>query len=486
MLFNSLSFLLFFPITTFIYFALPHRFRWVHLLACSCLFYASFIPGYLLILLGVIAIDYLAGLGIEQSSGGLRRAFLVASLLANVGILAAFKYFNFFNGNVRALAEALHWNYPVRDLGWLLPIGLSFHTFQSMSYTIEVYLGRQKAERHLGIYALYVMFYPQLVAGPIERPQHLLHQFREYHAFDADRVFSGLRLMLWGFFKKLVVADRLAPIVDAVYANPHAYGGGCLLGATYFFAIQIYCDFSGYSDVAIGAARVLGFDLMKNFDRPYAAASVAEFWRRWHISLSTWFRDYLYIPLGGSRVSKARWCFNIMVVFLVSGMWHGSNWTYLAWGGLHGILVIISRSTEKWRSRAERLLGLAAVPAVSRIAGILVTFNLVAIAWIFFRATSVGEAGWILSHLGSRPWLAYPSYTEFPLGIVPYRPSQIRLALLLILAMWLTEWAASLSGAVERWLRQPAWVRWPAYYALILCLLLIGDLGTRTFIYFQF
>lgn len=486
MLFNSISFLLFFPVTTILYYALPHRVRWVHLLACSCLFYASFVPGYLLILLGVVVIDYLAGLGIERSSGGARRAFLVASIVANVGILALFKYFNFFNGNVRALAGALHWNYPVRDLGWLLPIGLSFHTFQSMSYTIEVYLGRQRAERHLGIYALYVMFYPQLVAGPIERPQNLLHQFREYHPFDADRTFSGLRLMLWGFFKKLVVADRLAPIVDAIYGNPHAYGGGCLLAATYFFAIQIYCDFSGYSDVAIGAARVLGFGLMKNFDRPYAAASVAEFWRRWHISLSTWFRDYLYIPLGGSRVSRRRWCFNIMAVFLISGMWHGSNWTYLVWGGLHGLLVIASRSTEKWRAAMQRTIGLAVHPAMSRALAVFVTFNLVAAAWIFFRASSIQDAAWIVSHLGRRPWLAFPNFSEFPMGIVPFRLSQIRLALALIMGMWLVEWAASFNQAAEKWSRQPVWVRWPAYYALIVCLLLIGDLGTRTFIYFQF
>jgi D-alanyl-lipoteichoic acid acyltransferase DltB (MBOAT superfamily) len=486
MLFNSLSFLIFFPVTTIIYFALPQRFRWVHLLACSCLFYASFIPRYLIVLLGVILIDFGAGLGIERSRGPMRRVFLVASLLANVGILAAFKYFNFFNGNVRALAETLHWNYPVRDLGWLLPIGLSFHTFQSMSYTIEVYLGRQKAERHLGIYALYVMFYPQLVAGPIERPQSLLHQFREHHAFDADRIFSGLRLMLWGFFKKLVVADRLAPVVDAVYGNPHAYGGGWLLAATYFFAIQIYCDFSGYSDVAIGAARVLGFGLMKNFDRPYAAASVPEFWRRWHISLSTWFRDYLYIPLGGSRVPVLRWCFNIMVVFVVSGMWHGSNWTYLAWGALHGILVIGSRLTRRARARIASIIRVAPHPLFSRVASVFVTFNLVALTWIFFRASSIGEAGWILSHLGSGPWLAHPDSMDFPMGIVPYRPSQIRLALLLVLAMWLTEWAGAIRGAAEKWARQPAWVRWPAYYALIVCLLLVGDLGTRTFIYFQF
>ncbi|HSU69728.1 MAG TPA: MBOAT family O-acyltransferase, partial [Tepidisphaeraceae bacterium] len=348
MLFNSFTFLVFFPVTTFIYFALPHRYRWLHLLACSCLFYASFIPGYLLILLAVILIDYVAGIGIEQSAGRLRKLLLLVSLLANVGVLAVFKYFNFVNANLHALSQALHWNYPVRDLGWLLPIGLSFHTFQSMSYTIEVYRGNQKAERNLGIYALYVMFYPQLVAGPIERPQNLLHQFREHHVFDSDRVFSGLRLMLWGFFKKLVVADRIAPLVDSVYLHPHEYGGGWIVLGTYLFAIQIYCDFSGYSDVAIGAARVLGFRLMTNFDRPYAATSVAEFWRRWHISLSTWFRDYLYVPLGGSRVSFVRWAFNILVVFIVSGLWHGAAWTFLIWGALHGVFLVGTRLIERW------------------------------------------------------------------------------------------------------------------------------------------
>jgi alginate O-acetyltransferase complex protein AlgI len=486
MLFNSLSFLVFFPITTIIYFALPHRFRWVHLLLCSCLFYASFIPGYLLILFGVIAIDYIAGLGIERSTGKLRTVLLTVSLLANVGILAAFKYFNFVNGNVRAMAEALHWNYPVRDLGWLLPIGLSFHTFQSMSYTIEVYLGRQKAERNPGIYALYVLFFPQLVAGPIERPQNLLHQFREPHEFDPDRVYSGLRLMLWGFFKKLVVADRLAPVVDAVYRDPHLYGGGWLLVATYFFAIQIYCDFSGYSDVAIGAARVLGFRLMTNFDRPYASTSVAEFWRRWHISLSTWFRDYLYIPLGGNRVRPSRWCLNITIVFLVSGAWHGANWTYLAWGGLHGAYLIFSRFTTRIRSRLTEMFGLAQHSAIARGWSIFVTFNLVCIAWVFFRAASMSQAWWILSHLGRGPLFDRPSANAFMLAIVPFRPSQIKLALILVIAMEAVQWAASTRNSVKKWSAQPMWVRWSAYYALILFILFIGDLGARSFIYFQF
>jgi D-alanyl-lipoteichoic acid acyltransferase DltB (MBOAT superfamily) len=225
---------------------------------------------------------------------------------------------------------------------------------------------------------------------------------------------------------------------------------------------------------------------MTNFDRPYAATSVAEFWRRWHISLSTWFRDYLYIPLGGSRVSPPRWAFNILIVFLISGMWHGSNWTYLAWGGLHGVLVILSRSAERLRSRLGGAIGLLRLPGLSRAVGAFVTFNLVSLAWIFFRSSSIGQAGWIVAHLASRHWLARPPFTAFPLGIVPYRPSQLRLALFLIVAMMLIEWAGSVRGIVRQWSRQPVWVRWPAYYALILFLLLVGDLGTRTFIYFQF
>jgi alginate O-acetyltransferase complex protein AlgI len=376
MLFNTLSFLLFFPLTTAAYFALPHRSRWAFLLACSTLFYSGWIivasehaPWawlYLLVLAFVILVDYLAGLAIDATRGTTRKLFLIASLLANIGILGIFKYFTFLNANFHSLGQFLHFNFPVRHLGLLLPIGLSFHTFQSMSYTIEVYLGRQRAEKHLGIYALYVMFYPQLVAGPIERPQNLLHQLREYHEFDADRIFSGLRLMLWGYFKKVVIADRLGAIVDPIYHNPRAWGGAYLWLATCFFAFQIYCDFAGYCDIAIGAARVLGVKLMDNFDRPYAARSIADFWRRWHISLSTWFRDYLYIPLGGNRVPLPRWCVNVMIVFVISGLWHGASWTFVIWGALHGFYLIIERAAAVLRQRLAVKTAVRLPPSVFR------------------------------------------------------------------------------------------------------------------------
>src|SRR5262245_25802672 len=300
MLFNSLQFCVFFFVVTSLFFVLPHRWRWLLLLIASCYFYMAFIPVYILILGFTIVIDYIAGILIEDAQGKKRKFLLIASLIANVGVLFVFKYFNFLANSFTDLATALS-GQQVAHIGLriILPIGLSFHTFQSMSYTIEVYRGNQKAERHFGIYALYVMFYPQLVAGPIERPQNLLPQFRQNHNFDYQRVTSGLRLMAWGLFKKTVVADRLALFVNKIYAEPGSFDGPVLLLATLFFAFQIYCDFSGYSEIAIGSARVMGFNLMQNFDRPYHARSISEFWRRWHISLSTWFRDYLYFPLGG-------------------------------------------------------------------------------------------------------------------------------------------------------------------------------------------
>jgi alginate O-acetyltransferase complex protein AlgI len=319
MLFNSLEFLLFFPIVTILYFVFPYRFRWALLLAASCYFK----PIYILILGFTIIIDYYAGIYIEQSEGKKRKFYLTLSLIANIGVLAVFKYYNFLNLNLTWLLEGFSLKNPVSFLSIALPVGLSFHTFQAMSYTIEVYRGNQKAEHHFGIYALYVMFYPQLVAGPIERPQNVLHQFYEKHDFDYQRVTDGLKLMAWGMFKKVVISDRLAVMVSQVYNDPYQQTGVPLLVGTICFSIQIFCDFSGYSDIALGSAEVMGFRLMKNFDRPYYAKTISEFWKRWHISLSTWFRDYLYISLGGNRVSKWRREYNLFIVFLVSWVLFG-------------------------------------------------------------------------------------------------------------------------------------------------------------------
>jgi len=323
MLFNSLEFLIFFPIVTLLFFLLPHRFRWFHLLVASC------IPVYIFILFLTIIIDYIAGILIENTKGRKRKLYLIISLISNIGVLAIFKYFNFFIDNTNELLYSIGITttssyLPILNI--ILPIGLSFHTFQAMSYTIEVFRGNQKAEHHFGIYALYVMFYPQLVAGPIERPQNVLHQFHERHYFSRQNLIDGLRLMLWGLFKKVVIADRAAQYVNIVYGNPENYHYLNLVIATLLFSIQIYCDFSGYSDMALGAAKTMGFDLTVNFRRPYFAKNIQDFWSRWHISLSTWFRDYLYIPLGGNRKGVIKRYMNTILVFVVSGFWHGASW----------------------------------------------------------------------------------------------------------------------------------------------------------------
>ena len=394
MLFNSLDFLLFFPIVTILYFLLPHKYRWIHLLLASCIFYMAFVPVYILILFFTIVIDYIAGIVIENAEKKKRKFFLTVSIVANAGVLAVFKYYNFFIGNVNDLLHSLHVSTAnIPFLSILLPIGLSFHTFQAMSYTIEVYRGKQKAEKHFGIYALYVMFYPQLVAGPIERPQNMLHQFREKHNFDSQNLLEGLRLMLWGFFKKLVIADRLALYVNSVYNSPGNYHYMNLIIATIFFAIQIYCDFSGYSDIAIGAAKTMGFNLMTNFNKPYFSKNIQEFWKTWHISLSTWFRDYVYISLGGNRVPVKRIYFNVAIVFVVSGFWHGANWTYIVWGALHAFYILFYmflKNTFRINIKENRLLNLAYIAF---------TFLIVAFAWIFFRANSVSDAFLIVSHI---------------------------------------------------------------------------------------
>ncbi len=388
MVFNSLQFLVFFGIVTSAYFLLAHKYRWALLLLASCYFYMAFVPVYLGILGLTIVIDYFAGIYLERFQGGAKKIFLGCSLLANLGVLAVFKYYFFFTDNFNFLANyfSLPVHFPV--FNFLLPIGLSFHTFQAMSYTIEVYRGNQKAERNFGIYSLYVIFYPQLVAGPIERPQNLIHQFYEKHVWDSDRVKLGLLQMMQGFFKKVVIADRLAMVVDPAYANLSNQSTLNLIMASIFYSFQIYCDFSGYSDIAIGASKVMGFKLMNNFNAPYTAKSIPDFWRRWHISLSTWFKDYVYFSLGGNRVSVPRWYINIMIVFILSGFWHGASWNFVIWGALHGLFQLMGLTLN-------RVFPHLAADQLRSVAGIwmyrLFTFLLVTIAWVFFRIPKFGD-----------------------------------------------------------------------------------------------
>lgn len=484
MVFNSFAFFVFFPVVTGLYFLLPHRARWALLLIASCGFYAWFIPAYLLVLGGVIAIDYVAGIGLERTAGHRRKLLLAVSLCANLGVLAVFKYFDFLDENVARLARQIGWNYGLHTLAWALPIGLSFHTFQAMAYTIEVYRGRVAAERHFGLYALYVMFYPQLVAGPIERPQNLLPQLREVHRFDYDNAVSGLRLMAWGLFKKVVVADRLAVLVGLVHAAPQNFDGPVLFLATLSFIIQAFCDFSGYSDIAIGSARVMGFQLMRNFDRPFQAQTFADLWRRWHISLSTWFRDYLYTPMRRSRLRILPWWSVLVLVFILSGLWHGASWTYVVWGGLNGALIVGGKVTEPWRERLAGAIGLTRLPAFRQVLKAAITVSLFSLTCIFFRAHSLPDAwvffarlplGW--DHIAASTWLR----PEVSAALQTALPGLLGAAVIETAHLLQRRWPGQSLLAV-----QPPWVRWSLYYAGLAALLLLSTEMTAPFIYFQF
>jgi alginate O-acetyltransferase complex protein AlgI len=469
MLFNSLQFLLFFIIVTLTYFVLPHRYRWIFLLVASCFFYMSFIPVYILILGFTILIDYFAGIMIEKSVGHKRKLFLIASLVANIGVLAVFKYYNFLLDNVSTIIGNFHLSNPLPALKIILPIGLSFHTFQAMSYTIEVYRGKQVAERKFGIFALYVMFYPQLVAGPIERPQNLLHQFKEFHQFDFERFKNGFTLIAFGLFKKVVIADRLSLAVDYSYSNINTQSGLSLMAATFFYAFQIYCDFSGYSDIAIGSAQIMGFKLMDNFQTPYFSKSITEFWHRWHISLSTWFRDYLYIPLGGSRVKISRLFFNLFIVFFISGLWHGANWTFLIWGSVHGLLMILTIIKNKALVKFNITLP---TNVLFKIFNITVTFSLVCLAWVFFRSPNVNDAFHILQKISQ-------TTLHDKVSLFYYRYELI-FCLILIFSLCIKE---------KYWFKINVKDNWKFYLiniAILFGCYFFGVFNLKQFIYFQF
>lgn len=384
--FNTLEFLLFLPAVLALHWALPHRLRWALLLASSWLFYFGWEPMAGLLLVAVTAATWLCGLGAaREKPPAVRRACLAMALGACLGCLGVFKYAGFFAGLIHGG--------PAWRL--LLPVGISFYTFQALSYVLDVYRGRTAPEGHFGYYALFISFFPQLVAGPIERSGRLLPQLRRERTLSREQLSAGGWLLLTGYFKKAAIADGLAPLVDAVYAAPGQAGGPEIIAATALFGLQIYCDFSGYSDIARGSAGLLGVELMENFQAPYAARSIREFWRRWHISLTAWFTDYVYIPLGGSRRGLPRRCFNIMAVFLLSGLWHGADWTFVAWGGIHGIYQVcgvLAARRAGGRTPQGRGTGLLRCAA---------TFSLVTFAWLFFRAQSMADAWLLLSRLGT-------------------------------------------------------------------------------------
>ena len=493
MLFNSTQFIIFFPVVVFFYFLLPHRFRWMLLLVASYYFYMCWKAEYLLLILGSTIVDYIAAIQMSrQSTKAKKKLYLILSLAVNLGLLFGFKYFNFFSDSFRTIFDQFNVLYNVPTFKVLLPVGISFYTFQTLSYTIDVYRGKREPEKHLGIFALYVAFFPQLVAGPIERSTRLLPQLVKKYNFDYNRVTDGLKLMLWGFFKKVVIADRVAVIVNQVYNNPNDAAGLPLLIGTYLFAFQIYCDFSGYSDIAIGAAKVFGIDLMQNFRRPYFAKSIREFWQRWHISLSTWFRDYLYKSLGGNHTTRWRWYYNIMIVFLISGLWHGANWTFVIWGGLHGLYYLFSYWTRNIRPRLTRLFKLYKVPFLHKTLRVLLIFNIVSFGWIFFRANNLSDAIFIVTHLFTGIWDVLIRIKEIGItpGIFNYgfdlSVSEMFIGMCAILILGIHH-ILQRKQSVVVWLKtKPIWARWLVYYSLLISILVFGYLEPSEFIYFQF
>jgi len=488
-LFNSIAFLVFFPVVVGLYFALPYRWRWIWLLAASYFFYMYWRVAYALLIFGSTVVDFFVAQKMAATEDKSKRMpWLMLSFATNLGLLFTFKYYGFFADSAVAAASAVGLEVAAPALSLLLPVGISFYTFQTLGYSIDVYRGEIKPERHFGRFALYVSFFPQLVAGPIERAGRLLPQLRQDQDFDYDRALAGLQQMTRGMFKKVVVADRLALYVNNVYADPGSFSGLQLIIATYFFAFQIYCDFSGYSDIAIGAAKVLGIDLMENFRRPYLATSVSDFWKRWHISLSTWFRDYLYIPLGGNRVSKMRWYANLFIVFVVSGLWHGANWTFVVWGALHGGYLIGAILTADWRQRVLPRAG----STLRWVFDVVVTFHLALVAWVFFRANHVTDAFLVLSrstldlsdHLMALLTLDYRALdTALVLSVggtrLDFVLSVVGIGYVLVSDLCEEILPQSLRDA-------PLASRMAYYDLLVLGMLLFGVFGQSQFIYFQF
>ncbi len=468
MLFNSFEYLLFFPLVAILYYLLAHQHRWALLLGASCIFYMYFVPAYILILFVLIGVDYVAGIWIEASQKN-KKTLLVLSLIANISGLALFKYYNFIAENINFFLGTEPPAIPYLSI--LLPIGLSFHTFQSMAYTIEVYRGKQKAEHHLGIYALYVLFFPQLVAGPIERPQNMLPQFYKLHRFKHPEMMLGINRILWGLFKKVVIADRLALIVNPIYNNPENYDSLSLLIATYLFAFQIYCDFSGYCDIAIGSAKILGFKLSENFKQPYLAQSPGEFWRRWHITLSQWFRDYLYIPLGGNRKGIPKQALFLLIVFLISGLWHGAHWHYVAWGAYHGVLVALPVLFFKAQSTTSEK---------RNYFKIFLCFHLVLVSWILFRANTLSDAWYIARQIIGLP-VQFPAFSEVFLFSDIRSISEIGISFLLIILMMIAEAKSIPFNFNERNFK-----RYSYYMLMLLLILIMGQTNKLDFIYFQF
>ena len=473
MTFTTATFVVFLAIVFSLYWSLDRKRQNLLLVTASLIFYGWWDWRFVFLMLLTAFIDFYAAIRIDRTQQpNVRRRWLVLSIISNLGILGFFKYANFFSSSVHSALQQVGWDVRLQTLDIILPVGISFYTFQALSYTIDVYRGQLTATRDPIQYLAFISFFPQLVAGPIERASHLLGQFARERQFDRAEAADGARQMLWGFFKKLVIADNLAIFVNATYSDPSA-SGWQLLWATYGFAFQIYCDFSGYTDIAIGCGRLFNFRLMRNFAYPYFSTSIPEFWRRWHISLSTWFRDYVYVPLGGNRSGLNTRVRNVLIVFVLSGLWHGANWTFIVWGALHGVLYCIYLFIFRVDGR-ERSLQTPPALNMRNVLNMLLTFQLVCIAWVFFRSPDVQTAGSIIGRIAhalvtSKPEL--PSYGAAFIGV-----------LFLVTVEWL---GARHAHALEiaHWRRR---YRYAVYYAVAIALVLFASLRYEPFIYFQF
>lgn len=499
MLFNSVGFMIFFPIVVLIYFLIPHRFQYLWLLAASYYFYMSWNPAYVFLLLISTVTVWAAGLFLSAAQRFGEKAkqagrWCTAGCVAvNLGILFLFKYFDFAAESMEKLFALFHVSLQVPDLDVLLPVGISFYIFQALGYLFDVRRGEVRAERNFLRFALFLSFFPQLVAGPIERSKNLMHQIEERHTFDLRRVKDGLLLMGWGFFQKLVIADRIAILVSDVYDNFTERSGMQILAATILFAFQIYCDFGGYSDIAVGAARVMGFTLTKNFKSPYCAATVSEFWRNWHISLTAWFRDYIYIPLGGSRCGRWQKYRNLMLTFAVSGLWHGAGWNYIVWGILNGFYQVAGDLTRPLRIRLQKWLHIRTDCGSWRLVQRLMTFMLVDFSWLFFRSEDFGHALRMLRHAVINPDLfsLFSPDTLSGLNITIMSEKEFVVMLwgltVLLTVDYLKKRQVDFKGILAH---QNIWFRWLVYYGLIFAVLVFGVYGPKyeasAFIYFQF
>ena len=491
MLFNSTEFMIFFPITLILYWIFPKKYRYICLFIASYTFYMFWNPKYALLMGTSTVVTFLSGVLIEKLK--YKRTVVAFSFIINLAILIFFKYFDFLLHNINIVLSALNIQLINKPFDVILPVGISFYTFQALSYTIDVYRGEIKSEKNIIKYALFVSFFPQLVAGPIERSKNLLIQIdnlEKVKRFDYDRITEGFTLMLFGYFQKMVIADRAAILVDTVFNGYYEYNSMALILAAVFFAIQIYCDFGSYSLIAIGTAKVMGINLMENFNTPYFARSVKEFWGRWHISLSTWFRDYLYIPLGGNRCSNIRNSFNILVTFLVSGLWHGANFTFIAWGAIHGIFHIIEEQLKPIKEKYLNKFKIKTNAFSFALIEIVITFIIVDLAWIFFRAETIHDAIHYIQRIFTRIdlWTLFDG-TLYGLGLNIFEMNILIIALFIFISIDLVKYIRKESIFVFL-SRQNLYFRWFVMLFLIFYIIVYGKYGVdfdpKQFIYFQF